>query len=217
MFGEDRFSEDEDYYSTYQYLGGNTLSEKELRTIVNAWFEQMMKDYLNPAFFDAFPKSRFFLEKVSTNWNLPKTEMDRLEELISLQEVGTISKTYAWAIQKLANSHQLGLVSNIWSEEYHFSKKLKEAKLYDLFKVIVFSSNHGIIKPSKKLFEKAFEAFDCPKEKMIYIGDSLTCDVIGGKNAGISTVWISHGRQIPKYFSDRPTYTIENLLKLIEP
>lgn len=214
MFGVDRFSENEDYFKTYRQLGGDFLKEKEVKEIVEKWFGQMMADYGNPSFYNAFPKSRFYIDRVCENRGLPEREKAIIEELIAVHESGTIQEPYISIIKQLKETHRLGLVSNIWSEHHYFTKVLKEVDLYDLFEVIIFSSDCGIIKPSKDIFEKGLNHFDCSKNKVVYIGDSLECDVRGGKNAGIATVWISYGRTIPKQFSSSPNFIIEDLRNL---
>ncbi len=47
----------------------------------------------------------------------------------------------------------------------------------------------GAAKPSKKFFDMVLEGVGEPKETCIVIGDSLTSDMQGAKNASIASVW----------------------------
>lgn len=69
-------------------------------------------------------------------------------------------------------------------------KKLKRSTLGELMDGVFLSERMGAEKPSRVFFDKAFasiEGFD--KARAIIIGDSLTSDIKGGKNAGITTCW----------------------------
>lgn len=69
-------------------------------------------------------------------------------------------------------------------------KKLKNSTLDKLMDDVFLSERLGAEKPSEVFFEKAFASiggFD--KARAIIIGDSLTSDIKGGKNAGITTCW----------------------------
>ncbi len=48
MFGEDRFSEREDYFTTYRSIGGNRLLEKEVTNAILSCYEGMSRDYEDP-------------------------------------------------------------------------------------------------------------------------------------------------------------------------
>lgn len=45
------------------------------------------------------------------------------------------------------------------------------------------------------------------------VGDSLTSDILGGKNAGITTVWVNPDHRLPSS-EIVPDYEIESLAQL---
>ncbi len=60
------------------------------------------------------------------------------------------------------------------------------------------SEEIGAEKPSKEFFDRAFAQIPDydparDRERTVIIGDSLTSDILGGKNAGIRTVWVCPG------------------------
>jgi len=60
-----------------------------------------------------------------------------------------------------------------------------DAYLEDVF----VSEDLGVNKPAKEYFDICLEKIGEPKENCIVIGDSLSSDMQGAKNAGLSSVW----------------------------
>ena len=54
---------------------------------------------------------------------------------------------------------------------------------------VFVSEAMGTVKPEKKYFDLCLEKIAEPKETCIVIGDSLTSDMQGAKNAGMTSVW----------------------------
>lgn len=58
------------------------------------------------------------------------------------------------------------------------------------FRVITVSSELGIAKPNPAIFDHALAALGSPaKHTALVVGDSLSSDMRGGRNAGIATCW----------------------------
>ena len=47
----------------------------------------------------------------------------------------------------------------------------------------------GVNKPEKEFYDICLEGIGEPKETCIMIGDSLSSDMLGAKNAGLASVW----------------------------
>lgn len=115
------------------------------------------------------------------------------------------------AVTELHKKYKLYLASNGTASVQH--SRLKSANLYRHFDGIFISQEIGFNKPSKEYFEACFAkipGFD-PK-KAIIAGDSLTSDILGGKNAGIATVWVNPSRK--KAGDIQPDYEIESITQL---
>ena len=69
-------------------------------------------------------------------------------------------------------------------------KRIVASGIDPYFKDIFISQRIGFNKPDKRFFDVCFEKVGVtdPKE-CVMIGDSLTSDIKGGKNAGITTLW----------------------------
>lgn len=69
-------------------------------------------------------------------------------------------------------------------------RKLKNSKLDTLLDGIFISDVLGVEKPNQAFFDFVFEKIGSyEKEEVLIVGDSLTSDMQGGKNAGILTCW----------------------------
>ncbi len=119
------------------------------------------------------------------------------------------------ALYWLHETHPLGLVSNIWAPSEPFHDALAEAGVHDLFDVLVFSSDHGHIKPSTYLFELALAAFDVAPARAVYVGDNHKRDVGGAKAAGMGAVWINDGTRERGPGVPEPDLTIGDLRELL--
>lgn len=115
------------------------------------------------------------------------------------------------AVKKLREKYRLYLASNGTASVQH--GRLTSAGLYPYFEQVFISQAVGFNKPSKEYFDACFakiEGFD-PK-KAVMVGDSLTSDIQGGKNAGIRTVWVNpQGKDCGGI---RPDHTIASIGEL---
>ncbi len=78
---------------------------------------------------------------------------------------------------------KLGIISNIISRSVvpHF---LQEYGIADLMDCVLTSSATGIRKPSVQIFRMAEEQLGLEPEELCYVGDTISRDVIGTRNAG---------------------------------
>ena len=54
---------------------------------------------------------------------------------------------------------------------------------------IFISEDMGVNKPAPEYFDKVFDIIKVPRSSCIVIGDSLSSDMLGAKNAGLDSVW----------------------------
>ncbi len=92
--------------------------------------------------------------------------------------------------------------------------RLEMAGLLPYFDHVFVSESLGYRKPEKAFFD-ACRAFlpDVAADECVMIGDSLTADITGGKNAGIKTIWYNHThRPVPERCE--ADQIVDSLLKL---
>ena len=115
------------------------------------------------------------------------------------------------AVDSLSKKYRLFLASNGTASVQ--KGRMTSANLYRFFEKVFVSQEIGHNKPSKEYFDACFAqipGFD--KKKAMIVGDSLSSDIKGGINAGITTVWVNPGNKVPT--SIVPDYEIETLSQL---
>ena len=90
--------------------------------------------------------------------------------------------------------------------------RLQKAGFASYFEQIFISEAMGCKKPEKAFFDKCFDAIGpVEKSRCIILGDSLTSDMQGGRNAGITTCYL--GKDIG---DDRCDYVISTLMEFLK-
>lgn len=115
-------------------------------------------------------------------------------------------------LEVLSNRYALYLASNGAAAVQH--RRLADAGIAPCFRKIFISEEVGFHKPSPAFFHACFAAipgFD-PASALI-VGDSLTSDIRGGRDAGIRTCWFDPLDR-PLRPDIRPDYTITALCQL---
>lgn len=117
-------------------------------------------------------------------------------------------------LEKLYEKNDLYIVSNGCTGIQ--KARIAGAGLEKYFKAFFISEEIGYDKPDVRFFDHcAARIPDFSKERAVIIGDSLTSDIRGGKNAGITTCWFDpDGRRAP--LLNKPDYVINKLSELPE-
>lgn len=117
------------------------------------------------------------------------------------------------AVKSLHEKYRLFLASNGTARVQQ--GRLTSAGLYPYFEKVFISQEIGFNKPSREYFDACFARIPgFEPGKAIMVGDSLTSDVLGGINAGLTTVWVNpEGKP---WGSIRPDYEIKALSQLEE-
>lgn len=87
-------------------------------------------------------------------------------------------------LRDLCQRIPIGLLSNGNGYPEH-------SALGGLFRVCVFSDDHGITKPGRRLFNLAAKAIGADPAQLALVGDSLAADVTGALDAGRAAIWIN--------------------------
>jgi beta-phosphoglucomutase-like phosphatase (HAD superfamily) len=188
MFNSDRLSAAEHFGLTYRQLGGHALHDDDVQGLVLAVVDRMWKLCTDPHASQHFPSLRSCVEQIATPQGLPEREVRLLERVIAQHEAGVIPPASAAVLRRLAQTHRLGMVSDIWSTSELYLQELQRAGIRALFDVIVFSSDYGYVKPSPSLFSKTIEALAMERTQIAFVGDSLRRDIAGAKAVGLATL-----------------------------
>jgi len=111
----------------------------------------------------------------------------------------------------------LALVTNGLSDVVR--ARIARLDLARYFRAIAISSELGTAKPAPAIFEHALTGLGSPaRHAALVVGDSLSSDIQGGRNAGLATCWYNPQRR-PGGDSlvDHEIATHEALLALVRP
>ena len=116
-------------------------------------------------------------------------------------------------LQKLHGKYRLYAASNGTYEVQ--KRRIEESGIKPYFEDFFISKKIGFHKPDKKFFDYCFAHIpDFKLEESVMVGDSLSSDILGGKNAGLTTIWYQKNRNITDDGAIHPDYRIYELSEL---
>lgn len=96
-------------------------------------------------------------------------------------------------LEQLAGPARLAMVTNGLSDVQR--ARIERLDLAGYFDAIVISSEVGVTKPRREIFDITFDLLGQPaKQSALMIGDSLTSDIRGGRDYEIDTCWFNWRR-----------------------
>lgn len=103
----------------------------------------------------------------------------------------TVMMPYAKELcERLSQKYVLSIVTNGVGPTQR--RKLDHTPLEPYFTHQFISEEVGVSKPDVRFFEHVFATLGNPaRDTVLIVGDSLTSDMQGGMNAGISTCWLN--------------------------
>lgn len=118
------------------------------------------------------------------------------------------------AVQALSKQYELYMVTNGTSIVQH--RRIASSGLAPCFRDIFISQEMGADKPDMVFFNNAIARIpDFAPQSAMIVGDSLTSDILGGKQAGIATCWVNPKGAAPRA-DITPDYEIPSLAQLEE-
>ncbi len=100
--------------------------------------------------------------------------------------------------------------------------RLTSLGLQHSFDLVLTHDDTGAHKPDPRPFQMALEILEVPAERAVVIGDWKERDILGGRNAGLHTVYARYGDQYSQY-ADKlegegtvPDFVVDDLLQLLD-
>lgn len=122
-------------------------------------------------------------------------------------------------LDELSHEFRLGVISNTASL-YSVFDVLEAYGIREYFETVTLSSVTGYRKPNEEIFRIALREMRANPESSIYVGDTISRDVIGARRAGFAkTVQIKSflspekDEGVPE--TEKPDYVIETLMDLV--
>lgn len=117
-------------------------------------------------------------------------------------------------LDALAGTVRMAMVTNGLSEVQR--ARIERLDLDRYFDAVVISSEVGVTKPRREIFDLTFERLGEPdRTAALMIGDSLSSDIRGGRDYGIATCWYNP-RGLTAGPDDGRTHEIRTLAELVD-
>lgn len=188
----DRFGPEQDFGATYQRLGYQSLAPDEAQQRVRAAHNYMTVRYTDEAYYANFPSvTKAFLETSTSVFSAEVT--NELVATFTAHELGVLPPGYKVVLKNLSARKPLSLLSNLWAPKDRWLEQFAHWGISDYFQRLHFSSDGAEIKPHPAFFNRALQPIrqGNPAARVLYVGDSYRCDVLGAVAAGIDVVWLS--------------------------
>lgn len=144
--------------------------------------------------FEEFDEKRIELAKKGFDGNSAAIKYFNLNKTTWHSEDETLYCDTLETLDFLNNhGYKLGIIAN---QNSGLEQRLNAWGLLKYFKVIVSSSEVGVSKPNKLIFEKALELSKCLPQESIMVGDRIDNDIFPAKLLGMKTIWIKKGLSI---------------------
>lgn len=132
----------------------------------------------------------------------------------AFQKTGTPIKGSREILEQLKDKYELVIISNGFKrQQYH---RLNNAKFSRYFSKIFLSEEIGYSKPDKNFFDVVLQNIENKeKSKILIIGDSISADIAGGKNAEIDTCWYNPKNK-ENATNIQPNYEIKDFKELLK-
>jgi HAD superfamily hydrolase (TIGR01662 family) len=114
---------------------------------------------------------RALFSEYQDHWRLGD---DTLETLEALQEWG----------------YRMGIISNA-SDREDVRVLMKKGNLDSFFEHVIVSAEEGVRKPHPRIFQKGLRKFRTTPDHCVMVGDTLSADILGANQMGISSIWIN--------------------------
>lgn len=92
-------------------------------------------------------------------------------------------------IEQLSTKVHLAVISNTRSHGL-IDGIVRKLGVRDLFDPFITSDAFGWRKPSPRIYQAVLDAWECPPERVLMVGDSVRKDVRGPQAVGIQAVWL---------------------------
>ncbi len=214
IFDYDRFGPEVDFGATYAELGYTLIAPAEAHALVRDAYALMAARYIDPAWYHDFPSVAAAL-RLTAERVLPEDLIGELVDTFAHHELGYLPEAHAGAIERLAATHPVSVLSNLWAPPALWLELLDKGGFRQNFQRLLFSSEGAPIKPHAGFFGRAIRELDCPANEILYVGDSYRCDVAGALACGMDVVWL-RGDQPPVHDLPRGAFVSDDLVTWVQ-
>lgn len=151
------------------------------------------------------------------------TDLSNGNLLAAAQAYGTAIQQQAWLIEGAvelvkavkATGYKVGLVSNTMFPGTMHRADMARFGLLNHFDATLFSADVNKWKPNADPFLHVLQEMGVKGETAVYVGDDPASDMVGGKAAGLRTIYFPSSRRFQKPTDVEPDGVIDTLAKLL--
>jgi HAD superfamily hydrolase (TIGR01662 family) len=169
------------------------LAEFEKR--MQAYFEQRDSEFIEYT-------TGYVLQALLKEWGYPPLDDALLRRVLralygASEERWLVEEDTHSTLQALkAQGYRLGMVSNA-SDDENVQVLVDLHNLRGYFDVVLTSAAQGIRKPNPRIFHAALSRWNAAPAQAAMIGDTLGADILGARNAGLFSIWITRRADAP--------------------
>lgn len=125
-------------------------------------------------------------------------------------------KNTAKSLSLLKNKYKIGIIAN---QPFGTKERLEKHGVLDFIDLVIASTEEGVSKPDRKIFEIALERSKCKANEAVMIGDRIDNDIVPAKLLGMHTIWIKQG--FGQYWNiqgenEKPDYIVHHMKEICD-
>lgn len=132
-----------------------------------------------------------------------------------LKELETGGNLVEGAQETLAVLKSRGYILSVATNGLESIQRGRTKVLMPFFDYLFVSESLGAIKPAQAFFSRMLRELNAKKEECLFVGDSLSSDIAGAQQAGISCCYFSPLGKTPPAGAPAPDFTVRRLTELI--
>ncbi|HLJ75739.1 MAG TPA: HAD family hydrolase [Thermoanaerobaculia bacterium] len=116
-------------------------------------------------------------------------ELEEAYATVAIEALPVVVSNATEIVRDLSSRFRLGLISNTGRTPGSALRViLDRLNLSQYFSAMVFSNEHGELKPRRSIFERLRSALGVDFEEMVFVGDNLYVDVYGAQSCGMKAI-----------------------------
>jgi putative hydrolase of the HAD superfamily len=176
----------------YQHF--DVFTDISLKTLLNVYH------LINKGLWEEYGRGkidRFILQRQRFEETLSRLGIDTaLHEQIGNSYMDNYRNHWEWidgakeAYDAIRGKYPTGIITNGFAETQWM--KIDQFGFKETSSQIVISEEVGVMKPHPKIFDYSTQLVGVERSEILYVGDSLTSDIMGGKEAGWKVAWYTN-------------------------
>lgn len=152
----------------------------------------------------------FDLLEIQLSISLDEVAKIEWEEDPVIEAVNHAAELLRWLIEKKIKT---AVISNIDYSGTLLKEKLKEIFPENQFEFVIASSDYGVMKPNRYIFQAGIVKSGLEAKDIWYVGDKVAVDVLGSKAAGMTPVLYKNPRNTYQEIPEN-AIVVDDLMKI---